>query len=157
MEGPALQVVLVQPEIPQNTGSIARLVAATKVRLHLVGPLGFSLEDRYLNRAGLDYWPLVDLRTYPGWDQFAAANRTGTFKYFSTHAAKSYLEASCEHGDFLVFGSETRGLGPEFLRDRMEHAYRIPVLEPGVRSLNLANAVSIIVYEALRQMRVLEE
>ncbi len=151
---PALHVVLVRPEIPQNTGSIARLVAATKTRLHLVGPLGFSLEDRYLKRAGLDYWPLVDLRTYPRWDEFAAANASAPFKFFSVHAAKSYLEARYETGDFLLFGSETVGLGREFLRERMEHAYRIPIFEPGVRSLNLANAVSIVVYEALRQISV---
>ncbi|MFI5352269.1 MAG: tRNA (cytidine(34)-2'-O)-methyltransferase [Candidatus Binatales bacterium] len=149
---PALHVVLVRPEIPQNTGSIARLVAATRTRLHLVGPLGFSLEDRYLKRAGLDYWPLVDLRTYPGWDEFAAATPSASFKYFSTHAAKSYLEARYGRGDMLVFGGETKGLGADFLRDRTESSYRIPIFEPGVRSLNLSNAVSIVVYEALRQM-----
>ena len=145
-------MVLVRPEIPQNTGSIARLVAATRTRLHLVGPLGFSLEDRYLKRAGLDYWPLVDLRTYPGWDEFAAAAGPASFKYFSTHAAKSYLDARYEPGDMLVFGSETKGLGADFLRDRTDASYRIPIFEPGVRSLNLSNAVSIVVYEALRQM-----
>jgi len=152
---PAVHVVLVRPEIPQNTGSIARLVAATRTRLHLVGPLGFSLEDRYLKRAGLDYWPLVDLRTYAGWDEFAAATRPAAFKCFSTHAAKSYLDARYEPGDMLVFGGETRGLGPDFLRDRTESSYRIPIFEPGVRSLNLSNAVSIVVYETLRQMGAL--
>ncbi len=154
---PALQVVLVRPEIPQNTGSIARLTAATHTRLHLVGPLGFSLEDRYLKRAGLDYWPLVDLRTYRQWDEFAAAAGPASFKYFSTHAAKSYLDARYEPGDLLVFGGETRGLGADFLRDRIESAYRIPIFEAGVRSLNLDNAVSIVVYEALRQMGALAE
>ena len=149
---PALHIVLVRPEIPQNTGSIARLVAATKTRLHLVGPLGFSLEDRYLKRAGLDYWPLVDLRTHPGWDEFVAGSKANSFKFFSTHATKSYLDARYSVGDLLVFGSETKGLGPEFLRDRMDDTYRIPIFEPGVRSLNLSNAVSIVVYEALRQM-----
>ena len=152
---PALHVVLVRPEIPQNTGSIARLTAATRARLHLVGPLGFSLEDRYLKRAGLDYWPLVDLRTYPGWDQFATQNGRASFKYFSVHATQSYLDARYEPGDMLVFGGETRGLGADFLRARMANAYRIPILEPGVRSLNLANAVSIVVHEALRQMGAL--
>jgi len=163
-----VHIVLVRPEIPQNTGSIARLAAATHTRLHLVGPLGFSLEDRYLKRAGLDYWPLVDLRTYAGWDEFATAgNRQGReqsdqtepthagdaprFKYFSARAKRTYLEADYAPGDFLVFGSETKGLGEEFLRTRMEAAYRIPIFEPGVRSLNLANAVSIVLYEALRQ------
>ena len=176
---PVFHIVLVRPEIPQNTGSIARLAAATRTRLHLIGPLGFSLEDRYLKRAGLDYWPLVDLRTYPGWDDFAAAENPQSreqnlqgreqdpqgaerdprslnsgrpqLKYFSARAAKSYLEADYAPGDFLVFGSETKGLGKEFLRARMELTYKIPIFEPGVRSLNLANAVSIVLYEALRQ------
>jgi tRNA (cytidine/uridine-2'-O-)-methyltransferase len=176
---PVFHIVLVRPEIPQNTGSIARLAAATRTRLHLIGPLGFSLEDRYLKRAGLDYWPLVDLRTYPGWDDFAAAENPQSreqnlqgleqdpqgaerdprslnsgrpqLKYFSARAAKSYLEAAYAPGDFLFFGSETKGLGKEFLRARMELTYKIPILEPGVRSLNLANAVSIVLYEALRQ------
>jgi tRNA (cytidine/uridine-2'-O-)-methyltransferase len=163
---PAFHIVLVRPEIPQNTGSIARLVAATRTRLHLVGPLGYSLEDRYLKRAGLDYWPLVDLRTYPGWDDFAAVgNRQSRetadpaahgddgsrLKYFSARARRSYLEADYAPGDFLVFGSETKGLGEEFLRTRTELTYNIPIFEPGVRSLNLSNAVSIVLYEALRQ------
>lgn len=168
---PVFHIVLVRPEIPQNTGSIARLAAATRARLHLVGPLGFSLEDRYLKRAGLDYWPLVDLRTYPGWDDFAAAPDSQgpeqdppglrrdlslnggrpRLKYFSARATSSYLEADYAPGDMLVFGSETKGLGKEFLRSRMEAAYKIPIFEPGVRSLNLANAVSIVLYEALRQ------
>jgi tRNA (cytidine/uridine-2'-O-)-methyltransferase len=157
---PAFHVVLVRPEIPQNTGSIARLAAATRTRLHLVGPLGFSLEDRYLKRAGLDYWPLVDLRSYAGWGEFDAlfdSARSRRFKYFSTHAEKSYLDADYQPGDFIVFGSETKGLGAEFLSTRRESSYRIPIFEPGVRSLNLANAVSIVVYEALRQMGLLDD
>jgi tRNA (cytidine/uridine-2'-O-)-methyltransferase len=148
---PALHIVLVRPEIPQNTGSIARLAAATKVRLHLVGPLGFSLADRYLKRAGLDYWPLVDLRTYPGWEQFVAANQEIAAKFFSARAEPSYLAATYARGDYLVFGSETKGLGREFIAERTDRTFRIPIFEPGVRSLNLANAVSIVVYEALRQ------
>lgn len=149
---PNLHIVLVRPEIPQNTGSIARLAAATKTRLHLVGPLGFSLEDRYLKRAGLDYWPLVDLRTYTDWDQFAAAHpNPPNAKYFSTHAEKTYLDAGYSCGDFLFFGCETKGLGRDFVAERIDRAYRIPIFEPGVRSLNLSNAVSIVVYEALRQ------
>lgn len=148
---PAFHVVLVRPEIPQNTGSIARLTAATRMRLHLIGPLGFSLEDRYLKRAGLDYWPLVDLRTYTGWDEFAVAHPRAAFKFFSAHAGKSYLDARFERGDFLIFGCETKGLGPKFLAERRDVSFRIPIFEPGVRSLNLANAASIVVYEALRQ------
>jgi len=151
---PNLHIVLVRPEIPQNTGSIARLAAATRARLHLVGPLGFSLEDRYLKRAGLDYWPLVDLRTYEGWEQFAAMHgdlaATKT-KFFSTHAGATYLDAHYARGDFLFFGCETAGLGRDFVLERIDRAYRIPIFEAGVRSLNLSNAVSIVVYEALRQ------
>jgi tRNA (cytidine/uridine-2'-O-)-methyltransferase len=151
---PNLHIVLVRPEIPQNTGSIARLAAAIKARLHLVGPLGFSLEDRYLKRAGLDYWPLVDLRTYEGWEQFVDLHHDAPrakSKFFSTHAGASYLDAHYARGDFLFFGSETSGLGREFLSERNDRAYRIPIFESGVRSLNLSNAVSIVVYEALRQ------
>jgi tRNA (cytidine/uridine-2'-O-)-methyltransferase len=156
---PPFHIVLVRPEIPQNTGSIARLAAATRSRLHLVGPLGFSLEDRYLKRAGLDYWPLVDLRVYRDWDEFAliqqVAAQSPNFKYFSTHAEKTYLQAEFRRDDFVVFGSETKGLGHEFLKSRRRSAYRIPIFERGVRSLNLANAVSIVVYEALRQTGLL--
>jgi tRNA (cytidine/uridine-2'-O-)-methyltransferase len=150
---PKFHIVLVRPEIPQNTGSIARLAAATRTRLHLVGPLGFSLADRYLKRAGLDYWPLVDLRTYTDWDEFEALHRTveGCFKYFSARAEPTYLAADYRGGGYLVFGSETKGLGAGFLNVRRDATYRIPIFEPGVRSLNLANAVSIVLYEALRQ------
>ncbi len=151
---PTVNVVLVRPEIPQNSGSIARLVAAVKGRLHLVGPLGFSLEDRYLKRAGLDYWPLVDLRTYKSWTEFLEGHRGCELKLFSVHARQSYLDARYSAGDFLVFGGETRGLGPALLRSRPGSSYRIPILQPGVRSLNLGSAVSIVVYEALRQARV---
>jgi tRNA (cytidine/uridine-2'-O-)-methyltransferase len=159
MTTPPFHVVLVRPEIPQNTGSIARLVAATRTRLHLVGPLGFSLEDRYLKRAGLDYWPLVDLRTYPEWAEFDTLHQTAekfNFKYFSARAEKSYLEADYCVGDFIVFGSETKGLGAEFLAAHHNASYRIPIFESGVRSLNLANAVSIVLYEALRKIGLLD-
>ena len=154
IDDPALHIVLVRPEIPQNTGSIARLAAATKIRLHLVGPLGFSLEDRYLKRAGLDYWPLVDLRTYSGWDEFASTHREIPAKFFSARAEQSYLAAHYQRGDYLIFGSETKGLGKEFLAERAAATFRIPIFEPGVRSLNLANAVSIVAYEAMRQTGV---
>ena len=159
MSEPPFHIVLVRPEIPQNTGSIARLAAATRSRLHLVGPLGFSLEDRYLKRAGLDYWPLVDLRVYQDWDEFAVIQQERTsssnFKYFSTHAEKTHLQADFRRDNFLIFGSETKGLGRKFLESRRQSAYRIPIFERSVRSLNLANAVSIIVYEALRQTGLL--
>lgn len=156
---PAFNVVLVRPEIPQNSGSVARLTAATRTLLHLVGPLGYSLADRYLKRAGLDYWPFVALQTYADWEAFEAlheSERAANFKYFSTHGEKNYLEAVYRRGDFLVFGSETKGLGAEFLASRREDTYRIPIFEPGVRSLNLANAVSIVLFEALRQVGLLD-
>ena len=154
---PPLNVVLVHPEIPQNTGSIARLTAATKLRLHLVKPLGFSLEDRYLKRAGLDYWPMVDLRVYEGWSEFSAANVSAQLKFFSARGPASYIRANYSKGDFLVFGSETKGLGTPFLAKWEGQVYAIPIFEKQVRSLNLANAVSVVVYEALRQLGALGE
>jgi tRNA (cytidine/uridine-2'-O-)-methyltransferase len=152
VSGPLLNIVLVRPEIPQNTGSIARLAAAVRACLHLVGPLGFSLEDRYLRRAGLDYWPLVDLRTYEDVQAFFSAHPRGPFKLFSARAATSYIQAQFAPVDFLLFGSETRGLGRTILGSGIGPAFRIPIFEQGVRSLNLSNAVSIVVYEALRQL-----
>jgi tRNA (cytidine/uridine-2'-O-)-methyltransferase len=156
VSAPLLNVVLIRPEIPQNTGSIARLTAATRIRLHLVGPLGFSLADRYLKRAGLDYWPLVDVRAYERVEEFFAAHPAGAFKLFSARVAQSYTQARFEADDFLLFGSETKGLGHAILDRGIGPAYRIPIFEPGVRSLNLSNAVSIVVYEALRQLGRLE-
>jgi tRNA (cytidine/uridine-2'-O-)-methyltransferase len=144
--------VLVQPEIPPNTGSIARLCAATRVRLHLVGPLGFSLEDRYLKRAGLDYWPHVDLHVYRDWQDFRSLPASGMLRLFSARRGKSYLSIPHCPGEYLVFGSETRGLPSALLEAHAASIYTIPVLSPHVRSLNLSNAVSIAVYDALRQV-----
>jgi tRNA (cytidine/uridine-2'-O-)-methyltransferase len=155
MPYPLLNVVLVRPQIPQNTGSIARLTAAVQARLHLVGPLGFSLEDRYLRRAGLDYWPLVDLRIYNSWKDLVNQFGESRMKFFSARATQSYISARFEAGDFLVFGSETVGLGAPFLAARAAQTYLIPIFTPQVRSLNLANAVAIVVYEALRQLGLL--
>jgi len=143
--------VLVAPEIPPNTGSIARLCAATYTRLHLVRPLGFSLDDRYLKRAGLDYWPHVDLHVYDDWAHFRALHRGVRLHLFSARANQSYVEASYAPGDRLVFGSETRGLPRELLAVHAADTRVIPIDSPHVRSLNLSNAVSIVVYEALRR------
>jgi len=153
---PTLHVVLVQPEIPPNTGSIARLCAATAVRLHLVRPLGFSLEDRYLRRAGLDYWPHVDLHVHDDWPTFLRAETPAALIGFSARATRPYVDAPLGSAPlYLIFGGETRGL-PEAIREAAEMTlYRIPLLTPHVRSLNLSNAVSIVVYEALRQRGVL--
>jgi len=146
-----VHVVLVEPEIPPNTGSIARLCAATATRLHLVGKLGFSLDDRYLKRAGLDYWPFVQLELHADWDEFLAAARPARIAGFSAHGVESYTRRTYSHDDFLVFGGETRGL-PDSLRARLAPLWRIPMRGAGVRSLNLATAVSIVLYEGLRQL-----
>ncbi len=147
-----MEVVLVEPEIPQNTGSIARLCAATHTRLHLVGRLGFSLADRYLKRAGLDYWPEVDLRVHDSWEQFCASLGGARMLGFSARAFVPYTAVAYRPGDLLVFGSESSGLPQRAKRDLGGHLYRIPMSNPAVRSLNLANAVSIVLYEGIRQL-----
>lgn len=151
--GVGVRIVLIEPEIPQNTGSIARLAAATRTPLDLVGPLGFSLEDRYLKRAGLDYWPLVDLTVYSDWDAYLRASHAGRMLAFAAKRERAYTGCEYRSDDRLFFGKESVGLGEERLAVFGEHVYSIPILEPGVRSLNLANAVGIVVYEAHRQLR----
>ena len=148
-----MRIVLVEPEIPQNTGSIARLAAATRTPLDLIGPLGFSLEDRYLKRAGLDYWPLVDLTVYADWDEYARAAHSGRMLAFAAKREQIYTRGEYRSDDRLFFGKESVGLGDDRLGAFGDHVYSIPILEPGVRSLNLANAVGIVVYEAHRQLR----
>jgi tRNA (cytidine/uridine-2'-O-)-methyltransferase len=145
--------VLVHPEIPPNTGSIARLCAATGSRLHLIEPLGFSLDDRYLKRAGLDYWPHVDLRVHAGWEEFRTAVQPPAALCFSARAATPYTEAPLAQADplYLVFGGETEGLPAALRTTYADTMYRIPMFSENVRSLNLSNAVAIVVYEALRQ------
>lgn len=149
---PRLEVVLVAPEIPQNTGSIARTCAATDTRLHLIRPLGFSLDDRYLKRAGLDYWPFVDLVVHEDWNAFVAATPDARRHFFSARAHASYTEASYAPGDQLVFGCETKGLPAEILRGHEDATRLIPIFSPHVRSLNLSNAASIVLFEGLRQL-----
>lgn len=147
-----MNIVLVEPEIPGNTGSIARNCAATGTRLHLVRPLGFSVEDKYLKRAGLDYWPLVDIAYYDSFQEVQERFPEGRFHYLTTKAEHCYHEVSFGPEDFLVFGRETRGLPEELLAANREHCLRIPMRDlPEARSLNLSNAVSIVLYEALRQ------
>ncbi len=143
-------IVLVEPEIPQNTGNISRTCAVTGCRLHLVRPLGFSVDDRYLKRAGLDYWKDLELFYYDSFAEVEEANPGARFFLYTTHAQRSYSELAYRPGDFLVFGKETAGLGPKILESRMQYAARIPML-PDRRSLNLSNSVAIVVYEALRQ------
>lgn len=150
--GPAVNVVLVEPEIPQNTGTIVRLCAATACPLHLVEPLGFGIDDRALRRAGLDYWRFVTVSVHPSFDLLRGRHPAARFWLTSKKAQKPYTQAEFEPGDFVVFGKETTGLPEEWLAADPEHALLIPMFGP-VRSLNLANAVSIVVYEALRQLR----
>ncbi len=146
-----LNVVLVAPEIPQNTGNIARTCAATGSVLHLVKPLGFDISERAVRRAGLDYWHLVDVRVYESLDELFARNEIRQLRLFSTKAPKSYTEADYADGCFLFFGRETKGLPEEFLEQHYADCVRIPMREEA-RSLNLSNSVAVGVFEALRQL-----
>ena len=162
-------IVLVEPEIPQNTGNIVRTAAATGCTVHLVKPLGFDISDRALKRAGLDYWHLADFKVYESLEDFFARNAAGrythaggaayavtaersspSFYLLSTKAARSYTEAAFRPGDYLVFGKETKGLPEDLLAENYQNTIRIP-MRAEARSLNLSNSVAIAVYEALRQ------
>lgn len=146
-----MHIVFVEPEIPPNSGTTARLCAATNTTFHLVGPLGFSLEDRYLKRAGLDYWPHVDVHSYTDWNEFLHRRPPGRMLAFSARATRSYTQVSYQSDDLLIFGSETRGL-PDYIRTMLSDSlYTIPMQGTHVRSLNLSNAAAIVLYEALRQ------
>ncbi|MDD2954678.1 MAG: tRNA (cytidine(34)-2'-O)-methyltransferase [Oscillospiraceae bacterium] len=144
-----LNIVLVEPQIPQNTGNIARTCAATGARLHLVGPLGFVIDDKKLKRAGLDYWHLLDITHYSGLDDFFAKNQ-GSFFYFTTKGRNLYSDAKYPDGAYLVFGREDAGLPEELLVRHPGECLRLP-MRGEARSLNLSNTVAIGVYEALRQ------
>lgn len=144
-------IVLIEPEIPPNTGNIARLCAATGAVLHLVGKLGFSLDDRYLKRAGLDYWEFVALELWPDLTALQAAATGGRFFYLSTKVSRSYLDAGFQPGDYIVFGKETKGLPEELLDANPDTSFTIPMPSQKVRSLNLSTSAGIVLYEALRQ------
>lgn len=149
----ALHIALIEPKIPPNTGNIARLCAATDTPLHLIEPMGFSLDQREVKRAGLDYWDKVDVWVHPNWFRFRDAISRERCLYFSANAEQDYRQAPFASNSVLVFGSETDGLPQKILDKHPERCYRIPM--PGeVRSLNLANAVSIVLYEGLRQLGV---
>lgn len=148
-------IVLVEPEIPPNTGNIARLCGATGTVLHLVGKLGFSTDDRYLKRAGLDYWSEVDIRYWPDLPTLERAFPGSRFVYTSKKAPLSYVEFGFRAGDFIVFGKETKGLPEELIEQNPERAVRIPIFGK-VRSLNLSTSAGIVLYEALRQTGALE-
>jgi len=147
----SLNIVLVEPEIPQNTGNIARTCAATGSRLHLVKPLGFSVDDKHLKRAGLDYWGLVDIYYYDSFAELKSRYSDGLFFYSTTKAKKKYTEVIYKENCFIVFGKETAGLPKLLLEENKEFCIRVPMINDA-RSLNLANSVAIVAYEALRQI-----
>jgi tRNA (cytidine/uridine-2'-O-)-methyltransferase len=144
-------IVLIEPEIPPNTGNIARLCGATGTILHLVGKLGFSIDDRQLKRAGLDYWKAIDVRRWDSLEQLQQAFPDSRWWYTSKKAARNHVEADFLPGDFLVFGKETKGLPEDLLAANADRTLRIPIFSPIVRSLNLSTAAGIVLYEALRQ------
>lgn len=146
-----LNIVLVEPEIPQNCGNIARTCAATGARLHLIRPLGFDISEKAVRRAGLDYWHLVEVRVYDNLSDFFAKNTVNQMWCLSTKAPRCYTEAVFQDECFLFFGKETKGLPEDFLETHRDSCIRLP-MNPEARSLNLSNAVAITVYEALRQL-----
>ena len=146
-----LNVVLVEPEIPQNCGNIARTCAATGAVLHLIRPLGFDISEKAVKRAGLDYWHLVDVRDYDSLEDFFSKNKVEQMWCLSTKAPRSYTEAEFHDGCYLFFGKETKGLPEDFLEAHREQCVRLP-MRSCARSLNLSNSVAITVYEALRQL-----
>ncbi|MFZ4627278.1 MAG: tRNA (cytidine(34)-2'-O)-methyltransferase [Blastocatellia bacterium] len=149
---PPLHIALLEPEIPPNTGNIARLSAATHCRLHLVGRLGFRIDDKALRRAGVDYWSEVDLHQHRTLDALWEALPTSRFVYIETIGEQPYTKFAWQPGDCLVFGRETKGLPPELIHANPGRTVRIPMANPAIRSLNLANSVAIVLFEALRQL-----
>lgn len=147
-----MNIVLFEPEIPQNTGNIARTCALTGTKLHLIKPLGFSVEDKYLKRAGLDYWPLVDITYYENIDEFYEKNKNGNFYYATTHCDNYYSDFKYQRDDYFIFGKETKGLPKEVLENNKDKSITIPMKGNLKRSLNLANSVNIIIFEAWRQI-----
>lgn len=145
-----INIVLLEPEIPQNTGNIARTCAATGAALHLIRPLGFTIDDRKLKRAGLDYWDKLDITYYDGLADFYAKNPEAAVYYFSTKAPRAYTEIAYPTPVYLMFGKETKGLPEELLEANLEYTVRIPMRD-SLRSLNLSNSVAVGVYEVLRQ------
>ena len=153
MGEPCFHIVLVAPEIPQNTGTIGRLCVCTDARLHLVKPLGFSLDEAHLRRAGLDYWPFLDWRLYEDWDDFLERAKPGAMVFCSTKTTRSLYDFQFTGGEWLVFGNEGHGLPPPFYQRYEPQLYTLPMPGAHARSHNLANSVAIALYEALRQTR----
>ena len=151
-------IVLVHPEIPPNTGNIARTCAATACHLHLIEPLGFELSDRYLKRGGMDYWKHLEWTVWPDWNAFVQAEETPkNLWYVESDGPTRYDQAPFQPGDGLVFGCETKGLPPKMVRDAKDRWVRIPMIHPTSRSLNLSNSVALVLYEALRQQGFSDE
>jgi len=150
----SLNIVLVEPEIPPNTGSIARLCGATNSVLHLVHPLGFSTDDKHLKRAGLDYWQYVSIRHWQNLDEFLIAQREEDLFFFTTKVGRSYTEARYRPGSYLIFGKETKGLPEDILSLYSDKCFTLPMQNKNIRSLNLAMTAGIVLYEAIRQMAV---
>ncbi|CAH2212326.1 tRNA (uridine(34)/cytosine(34)/5-carboxymethylaminomethyluridine(34)-2'-O)-methyltransferase TrmL [Tepidibacter aestuarii] len=149
----SINIVLVEPEIPQNTGNIIRTCAATGAKLHLVRPLGFSMDNKYLKRAGLDYWDLADVQYYDSFDELKEKNENAKFFYSTTKTNQNHSDVNYEKGCFIVFGKETKGLPVDLLNDNKETCIRVPMRDiERARSLNLSNSVAIVAYEALRQI-----
>jgi tRNA (cytidine/uridine-2'-O-)-methyltransferase len=148
-----MNIVLVEPEIPPNTGNVARLCAATKSALHLIEPFGFKLDDTQLKRAGMDYWQQVTWHRWKNWKTFESECRkdTARFWFIETKGPKLYTEAKFNADDFLIFGRETAGLPRQLLEENREHWLRLPMFNPEARSLNLSNCVAAVLFEALRQ------
>ncbi|MBQ9551136.1 MAG: tRNA (uridine(34)/cytosine(34)/5-carboxymethylaminomethyluridine(34)-2'-O)-methyltransferase TrmL [Clostridia bacterium] len=152
MDKPTLNIVLIEPEIPQNTGNIARTCAATGAKLHLVEPMGFKVDDKKLKRAGLDYWHLLDITYYKDTADFFEKNQGGQFYYFTTKALHRHSDIRYPNNAYLVFGKETKGLPEELLKANPDRCVRIPMInDAAARSLNLSNSVAVGVYEVLRQ------
>jgi len=147
-----LNIVLFQPEIPQNTGNIGRTCVLTDCKLHLIKPLGFSLEEKQLKRAGLDYWPYLKLEIHESYEAFSEKYKDSTFYYSTTKASKLYSEVEYKEGDFIIFGRESSGLPDNVRGNNLEKCIRVPMINSTTRSLNLSNTVAIVTYEALRQI-----
>ena len=146
----AFHIVLVEPEIPPNTGSIARLCGATNTVLHIVYPIGFSINDKHLKRAGLDYWKFVDIRYWDSLDDFLEPRERNELYFFTTKTTRSYVDAPFKTGEYLLFGKETKGLPEDILKYYEDRCYTLPMANPNIRSLNLAMTAGIVLYEALR-------
>lgn len=152
----AINIVLHEPEIPHNTGAIARSCVLTNSKLHLIKPFGFELSDKYLKRAGLDYWKYLDITIYEDINDFFEKNKNANFYLATTKTTKIYSDVKFKDGDFIFFGKETAGLPEDFIKKHSERAIRIPMIKDLKRSLNLANSCTVILYEALRQLNFME-